>query len=63
MGRNSAGRLTSRHRGGGHKRLYRDVDFKYDKKIFLQLLKLLNMIQTTVLLLDLQFIKTVKRDM
>ncbi len=32
MGRNSQGRLTSRHRGGGHKRLYRDIDFKYDKK-------------------------------
>jgi len=25
-GRNSAGRITVRHRGGGHKRLYRDVD-------------------------------------
>lgn len=32
FGRNSQGRLTSRHRGGGHKRLYRDVDFLYDKK-------------------------------
>lgn len=27
-GRNNNGRLTSRHRGGGHKRLYRIVDFK-----------------------------------
>lgn len=27
-GRNSAGRVTVRHRGGGHKRLYRHVDFK-----------------------------------
>lgn len=27
-GRNNLGRLTSRHRGGGHKRLYRIVDFK-----------------------------------
>src|ERR671920_1586708 len=27
-GRNSKGRKTSRHRGGGAKRLYRKVDFK-----------------------------------
>ncbi len=27
-GRNAKGRLTVRHRGGGHKRLYRIVDFK-----------------------------------
>lgn len=32
VGRNNAGRLTVRHKGGGNKRLYRDVDFKYDKK-------------------------------
>lgn len=30
-GRNSAGRITVRHRGGGHKRLYRVIDFKRDK--------------------------------
>ena len=30
-GRNSAGRITTRHRGGGHKRRYRMVDFKRDK--------------------------------
>ena len=29
-GRNSNGRITSAHRGGGHKRLYREVDFKRD---------------------------------
>jgi large subunit ribosomal protein L2 len=29
-GRNVYGRVTSRHRGGGHKRLYRIVDFKRD---------------------------------
>lgn len=27
-GRNSYGRVTSRHRGGGHKRMYRLIDFK-----------------------------------
>jgi large subunit ribosomal protein L2 len=32
VGRNSQGRITMRHKGGGHKRLYRDVDFLYDKK-------------------------------
>jgi large subunit ribosomal protein L2 len=30
-GRNMQGRLTSRHRGGGHKRKYRIIDFKRDK--------------------------------
>ncbi|MDR0392772.1 MAG: 50S ribosomal protein L2 [Puniceicoccales bacterium] len=30
-GRNCYGRVTCRHRGGGHKRLYRLVDFKRDK--------------------------------
>lgn len=30
-GRNSAGRITVRHKGGGSKRLYRDIDFKYGK--------------------------------
>ena len=31
VGRNSAGRITTRHKGGGHKRLYRDVDFLQNK--------------------------------
>ena len=30
-GRNSYGRMTSRHRGGGHKQKYRVVDFRRDK--------------------------------
>ncbi|NTW57448.1 MAG: 50S ribosomal protein L2 [Chlorobiaceae bacterium] len=30
-GRNAAGRKTSRHRGGGHKRFYRVIDFKRNK--------------------------------
>jgi large subunit ribosomal protein L2 len=30
-GRNNQGRITCRHRGGGHKRHYRVVDFKRDK--------------------------------
>ena len=30
-GRNCYGRITSRRRGGGHKRLYRQVDFKRNK--------------------------------
>jgi len=30
-GRNNHGRITTRHRGGGHKRSYREIDFKRDK--------------------------------
>ncbi len=30
-GRNSSGHITSRHRGGGHKRYYRIIDFKRNK--------------------------------
>jgi large subunit ribosomal protein L2 len=30
-GRNAQGRITVRHRGGGHKRQYREIDFKRDK--------------------------------
>jgi large subunit ribosomal protein L2 len=30
-GRNNNGRITTRHQGGGHKRLYRIIDFKRDK--------------------------------
>jgi large subunit ribosomal protein L2 len=31
-GRNNAGRMTSRNKGGGHKRTYRIIDFKRGKK-------------------------------
>lgn len=31
-GRNNKGRVTTRHRGGGHKRHYRLIDFKRDKR-------------------------------
>ena len=30
-GRNNTGRITTRHRGGGHRRRYRIIDFKRDK--------------------------------
>jgi large subunit ribosomal protein L2 len=30
-GRNNTGRITSRHRGGGHKQFYRVIDFKRNK--------------------------------
>lgn len=30
-GRNNTGRITTRHKGGGHKRLFRDIDFVYNK--------------------------------
>jgi large subunit ribosomal protein L2 len=32
VGRNNTGRITTRHKGGGNKRNYREVDFTYDKK-------------------------------
>ncbi len=32
VGRNNLGRITTRHKGGGVKRLYRDIDFLFDKK-------------------------------
>ena len=32
VGRNNAGRITVRHKGGGAKRLWREIDFRYDKK-------------------------------
>ena len=31
LGRNNRGVITSRHRGGGHKKLYRQIDFKRSK--------------------------------
>lgn len=31
VGRNNQGRITVRHKGSGHKRLFRDIDFKYNK--------------------------------
>lgn len=31
-GRNSFGRITTRHQGGGHKQKFREIDFKYNKK-------------------------------
>ncbi|USN89241.1 MAG: 50S ribosomal protein L2 [Candidatus Nomurabacteria bacterium] len=31
-GRNSAGRITNHYRGGGNKRTYREIDFKFNKK-------------------------------
>ena len=30
-GRNNKGRITTRHRGGGHRQRYRVIDFKRDK--------------------------------
>ena len=32
VGRNADGRITTRHKGGGVKRLWRDIDFRYDKR-------------------------------
>ncbi len=32
VGRNHHGRITTRHKGAGHKRLFREIDFVYNKK-------------------------------
>ena len=32
VGRNNRGIITTRHKGSGHKRLYREIDFTYNKK-------------------------------
>ena len=31
-GRNNQGKITARHRGGGHKRMYRQIDFRREKE-------------------------------
>lgn len=31
VGRNNVGRISVRHKGGGHKKLYREIDFFYNK--------------------------------
>jgi large subunit ribosomal protein L2 len=31
VGRNNQGRITTRHKGGGNKRVYREIDFLYSK--------------------------------
>jgi large subunit ribosomal protein L2 len=31
VGRNNSGIITTRHKGSGHKRLFRDIDFTYEK--------------------------------
>ena len=33
VGRNNQGRITTRHKGGGHKRRFREIDFKYFDKM------------------------------
>ena len=34
FGKNNKGRITVKHRGGGHKRLYRKIEFNRNKNIF-----------------------------
>jgi len=38
-GRNSQGKMTMRHKGGGHKRRYRVIDFKRDKQLVAAVVK------------------------
>ena len=37
-GRNNKGRMTTRHIGGGHKKLYRNIDFRRNKDDILSLI-------------------------
>nr|YP_010760681.1 ribosomal protein L22 [Vaccinium floribundum]WEY34997.1 ribosomal protein L22 [Vaccinium floribundum] len=34
-GRNARGIITAGHRGGGHKRLYRKIDFRRNQKTYM----------------------------
>jgi large subunit ribosomal protein L2 len=49
-GRNNTGRITSRHRGGGHKRLYRLLILNEISLIVWRTIERLNMIQIEQLL-------------
>ena len=61
-GRNNRGVITCRHRGGGHKRLYRIVDFRRNKHGVLA--KVRQYIMTHIGMQDLLYFSTlmVKRD-
>ena len=59
-GRNSYGRITVRHRGGGNRRKYRIIDFKRNKDGMPQL-SVLNTIRTEVPISLLFNMKTAKR--
>lgn len=59
-GRDAQGRISVRHQGGGHKRKYRDIDFKRTSTAFLEQFEQSNMIQTAVQILLLFFMPTVK---
>ena len=61
-GRNSYGRITVRHRGGGNRRKYRIIDFKRDKAMPAQMCSLLSMTQTVQLTSPLFNTQMAKRD-
>ena len=61
-GRNVNGKLTMRYIGGGHKKMYRVIDFLREKDGFQQQLKQLSMIQIVLQELHLLFIPMEKRD-
>ena len=58
-GRNNQGRITCRHKGGGHKRKYRLVDFKRSKVDVPALSKVSSMIQTVLVALRSLNMRTV----
>ena len=46
-GRNAAGRITVRHKGGGRKRLYRAIDFMYNKRDIPATIETIEMIEAS----------------
>ena len=62
-GRNSYGRITVRHRGGGNKRKYRIIDFKRNKlDMTATVLTVWNTIPTAAPTLPLSSTRTARRD-
>lgn len=63
QGRNNRGVITSRFRGGGHKRLYRQIDFRRNKKkIYLEKLQPSNTILIELQTYVLYIMKMEKKD-
>ena len=61
-GRNNRGVITCRHRGGGHKRLYRQIDFrrnKYDMSAEVQTIEYDPIVILVLLLCNMKMVKNV----
>ena len=56
-GRNNAGRITTRHRGGGHAQKYRVIDFKDAK---MELMRSLNVWNTILTVLHISLLSVIQ---